>query len=445
MLQHNLIFGIQQKIKEGRAQAESGKMTLEENSIESMDSTSKKEVEIILEGSLNTGIYQQTHASQKKAASKKRLVTESFNMSKAQKKLDKDIVFFNYLYENYTEESMKANFSILLESILGDTIRLYQEADVTPRLLSPTLDSNEITESITEDIYRNSLNESIKNNYTKPMLSGKINELYESQMRDLTKKLIQEGSDLDMEQVRVYLPFEESVYNFIKEVVIPKTAASRIEAFMESTDAEYTDLLEESVQDILSKLEQKIKLMSSLISPNMFDKAVEQEGVDAPKMAGITITVDKNFNGDGDGDADDICPAAAAAMDPEISEEIESEDEAEAIEDEEAEEAEEAGAVETPEEEAEEEAKHGAEEMQLPMEDGTPDPANGMVTNDHDVSLSGNGYDNGTLDNPLAELPTSVVPDDIDDKIEDMMSDDVSEEMPDLENEDDKDLIESKK
>ncbi len=445
MLQHNLIFGIQKKIKEGRAQSKSGSVALEESSlIENEDRVVSKEVQVILEGSLNAGIYQQTQKKKNHTKLTKRLFTESFTISKVQKKLNKDIVFFNFLYENFTEEPLKANFNILLESLFGDTIRLYQECDVTPRLMSPTLDSNEITESIVEDIYRNSLNESIKNNYTKPLLSGKINELYESEIRTLTKKLIQEGVEMNMDQVRIYLPFEESVSNFIREVIIPKTADMRVKEFMESVDSDYTDLMEESVQDILSKIEQKIKLLSSLISPNMFDKAVDLEDgmdIDAPKMAGITIAIDKSFEdggspcGDGDNDADDICPATAAAIDPEVNEELESENEAEAIDDED----EEIGADET----------EGAEELELPMEDGLANPENGMVTNDHDIALSGEGNDHGVLGGEGAELPSNVEPDATDEKIEAMLSDDVSEEIPSDEeikdNEDDEDVSESKK
>jgi len=132
MLQTNLIFGIQKKIKEGRAQSNAA-MPLEEST-----TVKKNDTQILFEGSLNAGIYQQTSKAGRKIETKKRLVMESFNMAKVQKKLDKDIVFFNYLYENFADDKLKANFEIILENIFGDTIRIYQECDVTPRYISRT-------------------------------------------------------------------------------------------------------------------------------------------------------------------------------------------------------------------------------------------------------------------------------------------------------------------
>ncbi len=473
MLQTNLIFGIQKKIKEGKTQTASG--MLEESTTE-VPSVPEERAQLIMEGSLNTGIYQQTHSAKKKIVTRSKLVTEAFNMHKVQKKLNKDISFFNYLYENFADKNLQDNFSILLESIFEDTIRLYQECDVTPRLISPALDSNEITESIVIDLYKNALNESIKNNYTKPMLTGKINELYESQIRDFTKKLIQEGSEINMESVRTYLPFEESVYSFIREVVIPKNANTRIQEFIESTDAEYTDFLEESAEEILNKLEKKIKLMASLIGPNMFDKAVEAEGVNAPKMAGISIVVDKNFEDPdviGDCDEDDICPATVAATDPEANEEMEAENEADEIDsdndiakaEEEAREdldvANDVDDLEEPEAEedaeesaAEETAEHpeqpGAIELDLPLENGDSEAENGMVVNKSDVGLQGDGNDDGEDLGIGAELPggasegDNIEPDETDDAIEDMLSnEDVSEESPEEDKEEE--LVETKK
>jgi len=72
---------------------------------------------------------------------------------------------------------------MLLESIFEYTIKLYQETDITPRLISPAIASEELTENQIVDLYKNNLNETIKNKYTKPLLSGKITELYENEIR----------------------------------------------------------------------------------------------------------------------------------------------------------------------------------------------------------------------------------------------------------------------
>ncbi len=442
MLQTNLIFGIQKKIKEGKRGKASMKniSVLEESNagvITEADQETKEKKEILIENyynpSIASGIYDQVRNSQKKTSTKKILMTESFHMAKIEKKLTKDISYFNYLFENFVEDVFKEDYGMLLENIFEDTIKLYQECDVTPRVISPAIDSNELNESQIVDLYKNSLNKNIKDNYTKPLLSGKISELYESEIKTLTKKLLEEGVTADIDQVRIYLPFEETLYRFNKEVIIPGTAQSRIEAYMESTTVEYNDLLEESAEEILKKIEQKIKLLTSMVSPNMFDKAVDAEGVNAPKMAGISITVDKNFNDEEEDCGEEgPCPAEVAAMDPEAAEELASDDEAEEIdsagedivgaeedakdslgqasdsEDLESLEAENRAELSPAEASGEE---PGAIEKDLPLSDGTAGET-GLVVNDGDVALQGNGNDSKADDfdgTGTATLPGSPV------------------------------------
>jgi hypothetical protein len=427
MLQTNLIFGIQQKIKAGSKHAH--KMgILEESTTETNKVEKDNRIEPILESSFISGIYEKAAAAQKKEEGKKVLITESFHFSKARKKLEKDINYFNYLFENFVDDVSKDQYTILLESILDDTIRLYEECDITPRLVSPVLDSNELSENQIVDIYKNRLNETIKNQYTKPFIKGTISELYENEIRDITKKLITEGVDLDMGQIKVYLPFEETIYKFNKEILIPKNASHGIELFMESMTDDYLEFIEESAADILKTIEKKIKLLTSLVSPNIFDKAVEADGVDAPKMAGISITIDKNFNdgdcdeGGGPGDLASSDPEAAEEMADEVeAEEIENSDEIVNIEDavrdnmdlatdsedyentpEMEGEAEESAAEET----SETGEQPGAIEIDMGLDDGNLNPDNGMVTNDDDVSLSGNGQETGVDPNGCeATLP----------------------------------------
>ena len=335
MLQTNLIFGIQKKIREGAsAKKESGSDAgmIEESTL--IEETTSSKAELILESSFASGIHGQVEKAKKVVQDQKVLITESFHMHKAAKKLNKDISYFNFLFENFVDPVFEDQYKELLESIFEDTINLYQEADVTPRLVSNALDTNELNENQIVDIYKNRLNETIKNEYTKPMLKGEISELYESEIRDLTKKLITEGSTIDMKQVQTYLPFEQTLYNFNKEILIPKHAESRFSLFIESNTEEYLSFVEESAEHMLQQLEKKIKLLTSMVSPNMFDKAVDAEGIDAPKMAGITITTDKNFNDDDIGGIEGGCGMGAVTSDPEAADEMEAEDEAEEMEDE---------------------------------------------------------------------------------------------------------------
>jgi hypothetical protein len=422
MLQTNLIFGIQEQIKAGaKARKEHKGMIEESTSL----SESKQPTECILEASFIAEMYEKSSQASKKETFKKSLVMESFDMRKAKKKLEKDIVYFNYLYENFVDEVFSDQYKELLESIFDDTIKLYNECDVTPRLVSQALDTNELNESQIIDIYKNRLNTAIKNDYTKPMISGKITSIYESQLREVTKKLIEEGSTIDAEQVKIYLPFEETMYKFNKEILVPEIATSRIDAFMESVTEEYLEFIEESAADILQDLEKKIKLLTAMISPNVFDKAVDADGIDAPKMAGITITTDSNFV---EPEQAEICPAEVAE-DPEAAEEMADEEEALDLESESGDvvgaedqaredmdlavDAEDYEDIPARDEEAEESAaEESAEEDQIGAIDvETNDEVSSgadednINTNGSDKGLSGEGNDNGEDPAVGAQLP----------------------------------------
>ena len=334
MLNNSLIFGIQSQIKKKKSEVES----LQESTTEKENSAISKAKAIragVIEEAVNPGFGATIRANAEKSIrqeeNKKVLMTEAFSLGKAEKKLEKDIQYFSYLFENFVHPELKSQYSTLLESILDDTIKLYQECDVTPRLMSPALNSQELTESMVIDLYKNGLNKAIKDNYTKPLLSGITTELHESTLKNLVRKVVEEGAELDMESVAVYLPFEECMYNFNRNILIPELAATRIKSFVESTDAEFRDLFEENASDILRELEKKIKLLTALVAPKTFDAVVDSD-VDGSKMAGVTIVSDANFAPADELSPDGICPESIAS-DAEASEEMEDELEANEVHD----------------------------------------------------------------------------------------------------------------
>jgi hypothetical protein len=471
MLQKNLIYGIQKKIRENKASHKA--MAPLEESTALVNEAGEEHAEVILEGSFIGAIYDKVTKTQKKEETRSTLVTEAFSLRKAEKKLSKDIAYFTYLYENFVDDNSKDAYRELLESIFEDTIKLYKETDLTPRLVSLAVDSNELTESMVVDIYRNKLNQTIKEKYTKPLLSGKITELYENELKTITRKFIEEGASIDIEKVKIYMPFEETLYQFNRSVLIPETAQRKLELVLESTPEEFKALLEETAEDVLARIEKKIRLLTSLVAPKMFKQAVETDEVDAPKMAGVSIVIDKNFDegNDGDCDEDDICPDEVAAVDPEAAEELADDAEAEAIDDVnsdivsaenaarkeqelatdsddyEGEEAEEEAEESPAEETAEHPEQPGAIELDLELEEPNLDEK-GAATNKSDLALSEPKGDEAAEEaSEDAELPgevpnvgEDVEPDGDEDDIEG--KDDVSEEIP--EEEEDIELVEGK-
>jgi hypothetical protein len=245
------------------------------------------------------------------------------------------------------------------------------------------------------------------------------------------------------------MPFEETIYRFNRSVLIPEAAEKQINLFFESVTEDYYELFEETAADILARIEQKLRLLTSVIAPEIFKKAVDAD-VDPSKMAGITITVDKQFNSDCDGGQPCENATIEVVKDPELAEELEDENEAETLEkvlgddespEEEAEEVEKAveendivaaenkarreqelatepedyeGAEaeeEAEESPAEETAEHpdqpGAIEIDLDMEQPELD-STGKDTNDHDLEVATGSIEGEHLDDKEAQLPGSA-------------------------------------
>lgn len=334
MLTQNFMARIQEGIKANNAKrAENAKESnVLEESADIQKEVEKAKKEAILENAYNPGfmaaIHEQAQKAKTKEVSRTSLVTESFSLNKVQKKLSRDITYFTYLFENFVDPELRTHYKTLLESILDDTIKLYQECDVTPRVFTPALNSEELTENMIIDLYKNGFNKAIKDNYTKPMLSGKIGELHESSFANLVRKVVEEGAELDMDSIQVYLPFEEAMYQFNRSILIPNTAESRFQMFFESESGDYKDLFEESAEDILHELEKKIKLLTALVAPKTFDAVVDSD-VDGSKMAGVSIISDENFQ---EPCSDpEICPGQ---LDGDAAEEYAAEDEADDFDDE---------------------------------------------------------------------------------------------------------------
>jgi len=429
MMKENLIFEIQRKIKENGGGVQSTRTSLEESMIlnEEYKITPKKEAEPILESSFNASIHLMTEKSKKKIETKKVLVTEAFSLPKVSKKLQKDIMYFNYLAENFVPEAFKTQYTTLLESIFNDTVSIYQECDVTPRFFSQSVDTIELSEAQIVDLYKVGLNKSIESKYTRPMLDGTISELYESQIKDVTRKLIQEGSELEMQSVKTYLPFEETIYQFNKSILIPEIAQKPIDLFLESMTPEYKEFIQESPELILADLNKKIRLLTSMISPEMFNKAVDVEGIDAPKLAGISISVDKNF----DDSQDEFCPDTIPEMDPEVEEEMQDEEEAQELED---------AGEDIPEENLS--GSDNPEELDMLPSESQPNEVN-TFTNDSDVRLSG-GNQGGTLPKEDAILPGGAQEDtEIEDTLETSPEDEIDMDSMEDDDLDEKALLET--
>jgi len=233
---------------------------------------------------------------------KKALITESYNINVFTEKAKKDMVYFKALFENtfndLSEEfqELKNEIINIFESVLKDTIELYQETNTKPRYLTPNLAKIDISESEIIDIYNRHFKYFLQENYLKPLFNQELNEAED--IKKFAKFLAENGYKVNMEDVITYLGFEKSLKQFLESVLIPETSKKKIELFMESQDSMYYEIFDKNAKVLQESIESGIAKIASMLAPFLFNKVVDADMETNPvNFAGISIICKKVNDG----------------------------------------------------------------------------------------------------------------------------------------------------
>jgi len=282
-------------------------------------------VKSIYENNLSymSNVFSKINKANKKIEKKSEFITESFNRNIFEEKASKDLVYFKHILENILPEGNSKVYKELNETVLDlfkqallESIELYQETNVKPRYLSPSLNMKDIEESKIIEIYNKQFSTYLTESYIIPLRKGSVANLEESaQIKKLTKYLIENGIEENIDNIVAYLPFENRVKEFLENILIPEPAKNRINYFVESQDLAYFDIFEKNAKTLTESLENVIEKISSLISPFLFKKSVDIDSdMNPTKYAGISMTckkindgplecnVSKDSSEDGDGE-----------------------------------------------------------------------------------------------------------------------------------------------
>ena len=258
-------------------------------------------------------------AEKRKAA----LITESYNINVFTEKAKKDMVYFKTLFENTFNDlpqefqELKNEIINIFESVLKDTIELYQETNTKPRYLTPNLAKVDISESEIVEIYNRHFKHFLQENYLKPLFNQELNETED--IKKFARFLAENGYKVNMEDVITYIGFEKSLKEFLESVLIPETSKKKIELFMESQDSMYYEIFDKNAKALQESIDNGIAKIASMLAPFLFNKVVDADmETDPVKFAGISI-ICKKIN-----DGPMVCKVKKEGNEePEISEEPE--------------------------------------------------------------------------------------------------------------------------
>jgi hypothetical protein len=253
-------------------------------------------------------LYSKINKANDRIEKKAEFITESFNRNLFEEKMNKDLVYFKHILENVLPSGESKVYQELHETVyelmkeaLIKTIELYEETNVKPRYLTPALNAKNIEETKIIDLYNTHFKKYLTENYIIPLRKGKIEELNESEdIKQLTRYLIENGIEENIDNIIAYLPFEKRVKEFLENVLIPEPARKKIEYFIESQDLAYFDIYEKNAKTIYESLEDIIEKIASIISPFLFKNSVDidtDEEMNPLKYAGVSIMCRKVNDG----------------------------------------------------------------------------------------------------------------------------------------------------
>ena len=292
------------------------KANLEENFLSMNDkkhedpkdlSKKAKETKEIYENNLlyMSKLYSKVNKSNDKIERKSKFITESFNRNVFEEKMNKDLIYFKYLIETILPKNESNVYKELHETTLDlfkdamlKTIELYEETNVKPRYLSPSLNAKEIEESRIVNIYNANFEKFLTENYIMVLRKG-TQELNETEdIKKLTKYLIENGIEENIDNIVAYLPFEKRVKEFLENILIPEPAKNQMNLFLESQDLAYFDIFENNVKTLQESFDGIMEKIASVLSPFMFSKKVDIDSdIDPVKYAGVSMVCKKIDDG----------------------------------------------------------------------------------------------------------------------------------------------------
>lgn len=194
--------------------------------------------------------------------------------------------------------------AIFMESVQ----KLYEEADVEPKLLTPSLDDNkqnifgnlnvkELTESQVYEIYGDHLESKMKVEISKPIFEGTFNDKYQNDIKLIMESMVQSGVQLNAEETEViakYAIFENTLATTFKEIVMPRDTQDKIELFESTRDSGYFELFEENVTTLRKDVNDSVLGLVQEVAPLMFADAIGVDANTIQKFSGASKIININ-------------------------------------------------------------------------------------------------------------------------------------------------------
>jgi len=204
-----------------------------------------------------------------------------FSESDFKDKLKADMVFMEYLVENYLGKDKYP----LVESIYKNLGRIAQEIDtnIPTNYKKKILQTTELTENEILDNYKSQLEFHVNQRYTKKILTNELLESHHDGIKSLTEVLVENEiiGNVDLELITKYAIFEAELLNGIRNIIMPELFQEALDYKLKTTEEDYFAIFDNNFKTNSEMLESNLYdlVIDSGLALTMFNESISEEGV----------------------------------------------------------------------------------------------------------------------------------------------------------------------
>lgn len=215
-----------------------------------------------------------------------------FEENALEAKLTNDGRFLLSLNETL-EESEKEKYFKTLSVLLEATQDLFIEVNMKPRTISQAVDTQELTESVIQEIYSKNFTDAITSQFSLPLFEGTLLQDHKDNARLLTEASIAANitKEIDNELFLKYALFENTLVQNTYNILIPEVIEERTNSFIATQDDEYFKIFDKNAKSLKETIYENVTVLVSMVAPKLFEESADLKDSGCKQFAGISRAV----------------------------------------------------------------------------------------------------------------------------------------------------------
>ena len=217
---------------------------------------------------------------------------DQFNETALETKLSADGKFLLSLGDSL-EESEQCKYFDQLSILLEGTQDLFIEVNMKPRTCSHAVDTQELTESVTQEIYSKNFTDAVNKNFALPLFEGTLLQDHKAEAKLLTEAAVAADltKEMNTELFLKYALFENALFENTYKMILPEALEERTSAFINAQDKEYFEVFDKNAKALLEVIQESTRTMVSMIAPKLFEESAGLKESGCAKFAGISAAL----------------------------------------------------------------------------------------------------------------------------------------------------------